>query len=70
MPAELARAVPSYACPVAEADRLDACVDWIAQHSADLIIARVIHLLNVNARADADELETNSKLKSFADAWP
>ena len=52
--ADLARGVPSYACPVAEADRLNARVDWIAHQSADPTIARVIHLLNVNARADGD----------------
>ena len=31
VPAELARGVPSYACPVAEADRLDARIDWVVQ---------------------------------------
>ena len=31
VPAEFARKVPSYACTVAEADRLDARVDSIAQ---------------------------------------
>ena len=35
VPTELARGVPSYACPVAEVDRLDARTDWIAQQSAD-----------------------------------
>ena len=70
VPADLARGVPSYACPVAEADRLDERVDWIAQQSADPTIARVIHLLNINARADADEIEANPSLKPFADAWP
>ena len=70
VPAGLARGVPSYACPVAQADRLDGRVDWIAQQSANPTIARVIHLLNVNARADADELEANPTLKLFAIAWP
>ena len=70
VPAKLARGVPSYACPVAEVDFLDARTDWIAQQSADPTIARVIHLLNANARADVDELEENPALKAFADAWP
>ena len=70
VPVELARGVASYACPVAEVDRLDARTDWIAQQSADPTIARVIHLLNANARADADELEANPALKAFADVWP
>ena len=69
VPAELARGVPSYACPVAEADRLDARIDWVAQQSGDATIARVIHLLNNNARVDADELEANPALKPYADAW-
>ena len=70
VPAELARDVLSYACPVAEVDRLDARTDWIAHQSVDITIARVIHLLNANARADADELEANPALKAFADVWP
>ena len=70
VPAELARGVLSYACPVAEVDRLDVRTDWIAQQSADPTIARVIHLLNANARADTDELEANPALKAFADVWP
>ena len=67
VPAELARGVPSYACPVADIDRLDARTDWIAQQNADPTIAREIHLLIANARADADELEANPALKAFAD---
>ena len=69
VPAELARGVPSYACPDAEADRVDAHVDWIAQQSADATISRVTQLLNPNARANADELEANPALKPFADVW-
>ena len=68
VPAELARGVPSYACPVAEADRLESRIDWVVQQSADAIIVRVIHLLNNNARVDADELEANPALKPYADA--
>lgn len=40
--AELARCVPSYACIVSEAERLDARIDWMSQQSADATIARVI----------------------------
>ena len=69
VPAELARGVPSYACPVADADRLDARTDWAAQQCADTNISRVIQLLNANARPDANELEANPSLKSFVDAW-
>ena len=65
--AELARGVPFYACPVTEADRLDARIDWIAQQSADATIASVLLLLNANLRADTDELEANPALKPFAD---
>ena len=70
VPAELARGVPSYACPVAEVDRFDARTDCIAQQSVEQTIARVIHLLNANLRADADELEANPALKAFANLWP
>ena len=67
--ADLARGVPSYACPVADADRLDARTDWAAQQRADTTISRVVQLVNANSRFDADELEANSTLKSFVDAW-
>ena len=56
VPAELAKSVPSYACPVAEVDRFNARTDGIAQQSVDPTIAQVVHLLNANARADADEI--------------
>ena len=68
VPAELARGVQSDACPVAEADRLDARVDCIAKQNADPKIARIIHFLIANAVADADELKANPGLKPFADA--
>ena len=54
---------------VAEADRFDALVDWIAQQSADATIFRVTQLFNVNARADVDELEANPALKPYVDVW-
>ena len=63
VPAELATGVPSYACPIAEVDRLDARIDWIAQQGADPTIALVIHLLNANARADADSWKRIPRLK-------
>ena len=66
VPVELARGVSSNSCPVEEVDRFDARTDRIAQKSADPPLARVIHLLNANARADADELEKNPALKAFA----
>ena len=69
VPAKLARGVPSYACPVAEADRLNERVNSIALQRADATIARVIQLLSANARADADELEANSSFKPFANVW-
>ena len=69
VPAELARGVPSYACPVAEVDSFHARIGWIAQQSADPTIARVIHFLNANALADADELKANPVLKAFAEVW-
>ena len=69
VPAELARGVPTYACFVAEADRLDERTDWVVQQNADATIARVIQLLNAGARPDANELEADPTLKPFADVW-
>ena len=69
VPAELARGVPSNACPAADADGLKASTDLAAQQRADTTISRVVQLLNVNAGPDADALDANSTLKSFVDAW-
>ena len=69
VPAELAIGVPSYVCPVVDADRLDVRPDWAAQQRADTTMSRVVQLLNANTRPDADELEANPTLKSFVDAW-
>ena len=67
MLAELAKGVPFYACLVADADRLDARTDWAAQQRADTIISRVVQLMNLNARSDANDFEANPSLKSFVD---
>ena len=65
----MSRGVPSYAFPVADADRLDARTGWAAKQRADITIFRVVRILNLNARPDVDELEANPTLKSFVDAW-
>ena len=69
VPAELAKGVSTYACPVAEADRLDARTDWVVQQNADATISRVIQHLNASARPDANKLEADPTLKLFADVW-
>ena len=69
VPAELAIGVPSYASPVADADRLDARTDWATQQCADTTISHVVQLLIANARPDDYELEANPTLKSFVDTW-
>lgn len=67
MPAELARGVPVYACPVADADRLDARTDWAAQQRTDTTISRVFQLINAIQRPKTDKLEANLAVKSLVD---
>ena len=50
VPAELARGVPLFACPVSESDRLDTRIDWIFEQQSDGTIAYVISLLNQKSR--------------------
>ena len=61
--------MPSYTCPIALAECLEARTDWAAQQRADTTISRVVQLLNANARPDVNKLEANSSLKSLVDVW-
>ena len=57
IPNELARGVPSFACPVADVDRLDARTEWIAEQQFDETIAFVTGLLKRNARTKPVDIE-------------
>ena len=69
VPNELARGVPPFACPVAEVDRLDARIDWIAEQQSDETIAIVTSLLKRNARPEPVDIENFPPLKLFSDVW-
>ena len=69
VPADLARGVPSFACPVAEVDRFEARIDWLAAQRADGTISFVADLLKRRARLEPADFELNPTLKPFADVW-
>ena len=41
VPSDLAKGVPTFACPATEVDRLDARTDWLAEQRADETISFV-----------------------------
>ena len=69
VPNELARGVFSFACPVAEVNRLDARTDWIADQQFDDTIAFVNGLLKRNARPKPADIKNFPLLKYFSDVW-
>ena len=69
VPSDIARGVPSFACPAAEVDRLDARTDWLAEQRADETISFVIDLLRRGERPSPADLELNPTLRLYADVW-
>ena len=67
LPANLARGVPSFACPITQVDRLKARTDWLAAQSADDTISFVADLLRRQARFEPADIELNPQLRPFAD---
>ena len=70
VPADLARGVPSFACPVFKADRLDARTDWIAAQHADGTFSFIMDLLRRRARPEPTDFELTPTLRPFSDVWP
>ena len=70
VPADLARSVPSFACPGTQIDRLEARTDWLAAQRADGTISFVADLLRCRALLELADIELNLQLKPFADVWP
>ena len=69
VPSDLAKGVPSFACPAAEVDRLDARTDWLAEQRADETISFVIDLLRRGERPSPEDLELNPSLRLYVDVW-
>ena len=70
VPANLARGVPSFACPATQVDSLEARTDWLAAQRAEGTILFVTDLLRRRARLEPADIELNPQLKPFADVWP
>ena len=70
VPADLAKDVPSFACPATQVNCLAARTDWLAAHRADGTILFVADLLRRRARLEPTDIELNPQLKPFADVWP
>ena len=69
VPSELAKGVPSFACPATEVDRLDARTDWLAEQRADETISFVADLLRRGERPSPADIELNPSLRLYADVW-
>ena len=69
IPSEIARGVPTFACPAAEVDRLDARTDWLAEQRADETISFVCDLLRRGERPSPADLELNPTLRLYSDVW-
>ena len=69
VPSDLAKGVPSFACPATEVDRLDARTDWLAEQRADETISFVTDLLRRGERPSPADLELNPTIKLYADVW-
>ena len=69
VPSDLAKGVPTFACPAAEVDRLDARTDWLAEQRADETISFVSDLTRRGERPTPADLELNPTLRSYADVW-
>ena len=69
VPADLARGIPSFVCPIAEIDRLEMRVDWLAQQRADATLSRVRQLLERNPKPDAADLELDPLLEQYTSVW-
>ena len=67
VPADLAKNVTSFACPVTQVYRLKALSDWLAAQRADGIILFVANMLKRRARLEPADIELNPQLKPFAD---
>ena len=70
VPTDLARGVPSFACPATQVDRLEARTDWLAAQRADGTISFVADLLRRRALLEPADIELNPQLKPFDDVWP
>ena len=69
VPADLARGVPSFACPATQVHRLEARTDWLAAERAEGTISFVADLLRCRARLELADIELNPQLKPFANVW-
>ena len=67
VPNQLQRGVSSFACSVAEVDRIDARTDWIAKQQSDETIEFVNGLLKRNARPEPVDVENFLLLKLYSD---
>ena len=70
VPGDLAKGVPSFACPATQVDRLEARTDWLAAQRADGTISIVADLLRRRARLEPGDIKLNPQLTPFADVWP
>ena len=70
VPNNLARGVPSFACPATQVDSLEARTDWLAVQRDDSTVLFIADLLRRRARLKPVDIELNPQLKPFVYVWP
>ena len=65
VPNELAWGIPTYACPVDDADCLELRTHWLNEQRADPTISRVSHHVVAKTKPDDDEIQLNPALQLY-----
>ena len=65
IPYNLASGIPTYACPVDNADRLELRTRLLNQQRADTTISSVVHHLVNNTKIEDDKIKLNPALQLY-----
>ena len=66
VPTDLARGIPTYACPVDDVDRLELQTHWLNELRADTTILRVAHHVVANTKLSDNEIQLNPPFRSMS----
>ena len=69
VPTDLASGIPTYACRVDDADRLELRTHWLNERRADPTISRVAHHVVAKTKPDDVEIQLNPALQSYVEVW-
>ena len=69
VPTYLASGIPTYACPVHDADRLELRTHWLNEQRADPTISRFAHHVVAKTKPSDDEIQLNPALQLYVEVW-